>query len=90
MPPRQGYDPIGTVQQAITALLNAHEPEFLGIGLRMFMAFATIMLAWYGIRMMLAPRQAEDHPDRPSIQQLTLSGRPVSIGRPESGHITGT
>ena len=61
MPPRQGYDPIGTVQQAITALLNAHEPVFLGIGLRMFMAFATIMLAWYGIRMMLAPRQAEDH-----------------------------
>lgn len=59
MPP--GYDPIGTVQQAITALLNTHEPEFLGIGLRMFMAFATIMLSWYGIRMMLAPRQAEDH-----------------------------
>jgi type IV secretory pathway VirB6-like protein len=59
--PQQGYDPIGTVQQAIAALLQAHEPQFLGIGLRMYMAFATVMLVWYGIRVMLAPRQAEDH-----------------------------
>jgi len=60
MPP-QPYDPIATVQQAIEGLLNAHEAQFLGIGLRMFMSFATIVLAWYGIRMMLAPRQSADH-----------------------------
>jgi len=60
MPPRP-YDPIATVQQAIEGLLNAHEAQFLGIGLRMFMSFATIVLAWYGIRMMLAPRQSADH-----------------------------
>jgi len=60
MPP-QPYDPIATVQQAIEGLLNAHEAQFLGIGLRMFMSFATIILAWYGIRMMLAPRQSADH-----------------------------
>jgi type IV secretory pathway VirB6-like protein len=51
MPP---YDPIGTVQQAITLLLAQHEPRFLGIGSQMFMAFATILLVWNGVRMMLA------------------------------------
>ena len=61
MPPQFGYDPIATVQQAITSLLLTHEPQFLAIGLRMFLSFATIVLAWYGIRMMMAPRQAEDH-----------------------------
>ena len=60
MPPPP-YDPIATVQQAIEGLLNAHEAQFLGIGLRMFMSFSTIVLAWYGIRMMLAPRQSADH-----------------------------
>ena len=56
MPPGV-YDPIGTVQQAIAALLSAREPEFIGIGSRMFMAFATIILVWHGIRMMLAWRE---------------------------------
>jgi hypothetical protein len=55
------YDPIGTVQQAIVALLNAQEPQFLGIGLRMFKSFAIILLAWHGIRMMLAWREAGEH-----------------------------
>ena len=36
MPPQFGYDPIATVQQAITSLLTTHEPQFLGIGLRMY------------------------------------------------------
>lgn len=58
MPP---YDPIGTVQEAITALLVAHEPQFLGIGARMFASFATILLVWYGVRMMLAWRQEGEH-----------------------------
>jgi len=61
MPPQQGYDPIATVQQAITGLLATHEPQFLSIGLRLFLSFATIVLSWYGMRMMLAPRHAEDH-----------------------------
>jgi type IV secretory pathway VirB6-like protein len=61
MPPQQGYDPIATVQQAINGLLTTHEPQFLSIGLRLFLSFATIVLSWYGMRMMLAPRHAEDH-----------------------------
>src|SRR3954471_22246056 len=59
MPP--GYDPIGTVQQAITMLLAAREPEFLAIGNRMFVAFATIIIVWHGIRMMLAWREHGEH-----------------------------
>ena len=47
--------------QAITDLLTIHEAQFLGIGLRMFLSFATIILSWYGVRMMLAPRQGADH-----------------------------
>ena len=56
MPPTTGYDPIGTVQQAITTLLQTHEPQFLAIGMRLFLSFATIMLAWHGIRMMFLAR----------------------------------
>jgi hypothetical protein len=61
VPPRSGYDPIGTVQRAITALLSTQEAQFIGIGNRMFQSFATIMIAWYGIRMMLAWRQSGEH-----------------------------
>jgi hypothetical protein len=61
MPPATGYDPIGTVQQAITNLLAVQEPQFVGIGNRMFLSFATIMLAWQGMRMMLAWRQSGEH-----------------------------
>jgi hypothetical protein len=59
MPP--GYDPIGTVQQAINTLLDTQEPQFIGIGNRLFLSFAVILLAWYGIRMMLAWRQSGEH-----------------------------
>jgi hypothetical protein len=59
MPPT--YDPIGTVQQAIASLLTAQEPQFVGIGNRMFLSFATILLAWQGIQMMLAWRQSGEH-----------------------------
>jgi hypothetical protein len=61
MPPVGGYDPIGAVQQAITSLLAAREPEFVGIGSRMFVSFATILLVWQGIRMMLAWRESGEH-----------------------------
>lgn len=53
MPISTTYDPIGTVQQAIVALLNANEPFFIDIGVRLFTSFATILIAWYGIRWML-------------------------------------
>jgi hypothetical protein len=56
MPPTP-YDPIGTVQQAIANLLTTHEPEFISIGMRLFLSIATIMLAWHGIRMMLSGRE---------------------------------
>lgn len=56
-----GYDPIGTVQQAINSLLDTQEPQFIGIGNRLFISFAAILLAWHGIRMMLAWRQSGEH-----------------------------
>ena len=59
--PTTGYDPIATVQEAITSLLTTQLPEFLAMGNRMFVAFATILLAWYGIRMMLVTRSSGDH-----------------------------
>jgi hypothetical protein len=58
MPPVSGYDPIGTVQQAITVLLSTQEPAFIAIGTSLFTSFATILLVWHGIRMMLTSRQA--------------------------------
>jgi hypothetical protein len=60
MPPG-GYDPVGTVQQAITVLLAAREPEFIAIGNRMFVAFATIIIVWHGIQVMLAGREHGEH-----------------------------
>jgi hypothetical protein len=59
--PASGYDPIGTVQQAITSLLATQMPQFLGMGNRMFISFATILLAWQGIKMMLDWREAGEH-----------------------------
>ena len=52
MPPTLGYDPIGTVQHAITTLLRTQESQFIGIGTRMYLSFATILLVWHGVRMM--------------------------------------
>jgi hypothetical protein len=59
--PTTGYDPIGTVQQAITSLLGTQMPQLLGIGNRMFVSFATILLVWQGIRMMLDWRESGEH-----------------------------
>jgi hypothetical protein len=55
-----GNDPIANVQQAITLLLGVTEPQFLAIGNQLFMSFATILIAWRGIRMMLTGRQLGD------------------------------
>src|SRR5919198_4203978 len=53
MPPQPRLAIVATVQQAITALLTTYEPEFLRFGNSLFIAFATILIVWQGIRMML-------------------------------------
>ena len=60
MPPTLGADPIGTVQEAIMSLLSTQMPQFIGMGTRMFMSFATILVVWYGVRMMFASRGLGD------------------------------
>jgi TrbL/VirB6 plasmid conjugal transfer protein len=54
MQPQPSINLIPTIQQAITALLTVHEPQFLRFGHDLFMAFATIVICWQGIRMMFA------------------------------------
>jgi hypothetical protein len=54
MPPEPRLAIVATVQQAITSLLTTYEPEFLRIGYSLFVAFATILIVWQGIRMMLS------------------------------------
>ena len=54
MQPQPNLAIVATIQQAITALLTTYEPEFLRFGYTLFIAFATILIAWQGIRMMLA------------------------------------
>jgi hypothetical protein len=61
MPPQPRLAMIATVQQAITTLLTSYEPEFLRVGFSLFVAFATILLAWQGIRMMLNQDAMGDH-----------------------------
>jgi len=43
-----------TIQQAITNLLTVYEPEFLRFGYTLFLAFATVLICWQGIRMMFS------------------------------------
>jgi hypothetical protein len=43
-----------TIQQAISNLLTVYEPEFLRFGYSLFLAFATIIISWQGIRMMFS------------------------------------
>ena len=43
-----------TIQQAISNLLTVYEPEFLRFGHSLFLAFATIIICWQGVRMMFA------------------------------------
>jgi TrbL/VirB6 plasmid conjugal transfer protein len=53
MPPEPRLAIVATVQQAISTLLTTYEPEFLRFGYSLFIAFATILIVWHGIRMML-------------------------------------
>src|ERR671934_1294187 len=52
---------IATVQQAISSLLTTYEPEFLRFGYSMFVSFATILIVWQGIKMMLSQDSLGDH-----------------------------
>src|SRR6266487_770239 len=61
MPPQPRLAIIATVQQAISTLLTTYEPEFLRFGFSLFVAFATILLVWQGIRMMLSQESLGDH-----------------------------
>ena len=54
MQPQPSLNLIPTVQQAIDSLLTVYEPEFLRFGYHLFLAFATILIAWQGIRMMFS------------------------------------
>src|SRR5574338_962053 len=44
---------VASIQQAISTMLTTYEPEFLRFGYSLFIAFATILIVWQGIRMML-------------------------------------
>src|SRR5882762_2532213 len=61
MPPQPRLALIATVQQAITSLLTTYEPEFLRLGYSLFIAFATILIVWHGIKMMLSGDSLGDH-----------------------------
>ena len=54
MPTQPSLNLIPTIQQAITSLLMTYEPEFLRFGYALFVAFATILIAWQGIKMMFS------------------------------------
>src|SRR5438067_2811971 len=54
MPPQHALNLMPTIQQAITNLLTTYEPEFLRFGYSLFLSFAVILIAWYGIRMMFS------------------------------------
>jgi type IV secretory pathway VirB6-like protein len=54
MDPQPSLNLVPTIQQAITNLLITYEPEFLRFGYGLFMALATIVIAWQGIRMMFS------------------------------------
>lgn len=61
MPPGTQLNLIPTVQQAIASLLTTYEPEFLRFGYTLFLAFATIILVWQGVRMMFTNDGLGDH-----------------------------
>src|SRR5438128_573859 len=52
---------VATIQQAITSLLTTYEPEFLRLGYSLFVAFATILIVWHGVRIMLSRESLGEH-----------------------------
>ena len=61
MPPQPRLAMFATVQQAISTLLTTYEPEFLRFGNSLFISFATILIVWQGIRMMLTQDSLGSH-----------------------------
>src|SRR3954467_9985566 len=61
MPPQPRLAIVATVQQAISTPLTTYEPEFLRFGFSLFVAFATILIVWEGIRMMLSGDSLGEH-----------------------------
>ncbi len=54
MQPQPALNLLPTVQGAINNLLTVYEPTFLQFGYQLFLAFAVILIAWQGIRMMFS------------------------------------
>ena len=61
MEPQPRLAIVGSIQQAITTLLTTYEPEFLRFGYSLFIAFATILIVWEGVKMMLSGESLGDH-----------------------------
>src|SRR6266852_8147671 len=61
MDPQPHLAIVGTIQQAITSLLTTSEPAFLHVGDSLFVSFATILMVWQGIGMMLSQDSLGDH-----------------------------
>jgi hypothetical protein len=61
MEPQPRLAIVGSIQQAISTMLTTYEPEFLRFGYSMFIAFATILIVWQGIKMMLTREALGDH-----------------------------
>jgi hypothetical protein len=60
MEPQPRLAIVASIQQAIATLLTTYEPEFLRFGYSLFIAFATILIVWQGIRMMLTRESLGD------------------------------
>src|ERR1700694_4100981 len=61
MDPQPNLAIVATIQQAITSLLTPSEPAFLPFGYSLFVSFATILIVWQGIKMMLSQDSLGDH-----------------------------
>jgi hypothetical protein len=61
MEPQPRLAIVGSIQQAITTMLTTYEPEFLRFGYSLFIAFATILIVWQGVKMMLSGESLGDH-----------------------------
>src|ERR1700683_342958 len=61
MNPQPNLAIVATIQQAITSLLTTSEPAFLQFGYSLFVSFATILIVWQGIQMMLTQDSLGDH-----------------------------
>ena len=61
MEPQPRLAIVASIQQAITTLLTNYEPEFLRFGFSLCVSFATILIVWQGIKMMLTLESLGDH-----------------------------